>query len=465
VSSAPPQRRRPDADRGRSRFVDHDRIVGHGRRRLRRDALGIAAAALAAVDPARMLRDLLLLEDDTLHIGGEPVTLAGRDVFVVGAGKATIGMAAVLDELLGARITDGAVVVKRGQARPLRHIEVIESSHPVPDATSLAGGHRLLEIARRASPRDLVLAVVTGGSSSLAVVPAPGISLEEKILVNRLLLASGADIVSINKVRKHISAIKGGLLATACGCEIVNFSVSDVVRDPPDYFTDLTVPDGSTFAMARDVCDRYDLWEKLPRSVAERLRRADPARETPKDIAAVTTFVVASSTMLCAAAAAEAARRGYPTTVLTLELEGEARAAGRWLVDRLNEAGGAAALIAGGENTVTLPGSSVRAGAQAGGPSQEAALAAAVRLADGGPACVLCMDSDGSDGPTDAAGGLVDDLTAGEARERGLDLEAALTSHASHECLRTLGGLVVSGPTGTNVNDLKIALRPSGNTR
>ena len=153
----------------------------------------------------------------------------------------------------------------------------------MPDEESLRGGLRLLEIAGQAQPDDLVLAVVTGGSSSLAVAPADGVSLDDKVATNRLLLASGADIVSINDVRKHISRIKGGLLGAACGCTIVNLSVSDVVGDPPDYFTDLTVPDRSTFAMAQEACDRWDLWEKLPPPVAARLRRADPVRRDADD--------------------------------------------------------------------------------------------------------------------------------------------------------------------------------------
>ena len=229
-------------------FANGDTLLDHGRGRLRRDILAIAAAALAAVDPARALRALLRLEGDTLFIGDTAVPLGDRRVFVLGAGKASIGMAALLDELLGARIADGAVVVKHGQGQALRHIEVIEAAHPIPDAASLAGGRRLLAIAHAAAPQDLVLALVTGGSSALAVVPAAGISLADMIATNRLLLASGAGIVEINNVRKHLSAIKGGLLATACGCEIVNLSVSDVVGDPPDYFTDLTVADRSTFA-------------------------------------------------------------------------------------------------------------------------------------------------------------------------------------------------------------------------
>ena len=351
-------------------FVNRDTLIDHGRCDLREDALAIAAAALEAVDPVPALRSLLRRDGDTLYVGGKPFALTRRRVFVLGAGKATIGMAAVLDEVIGDHISDGAVVVKRGQMRTLPHIEVIEATHPVPDENSLKGGLRLLGIAEQAQPADIVFAVITGGSSSLVVVPAKGISLADKISTNRLLLASGADIVSINDVRKHLSRIKGGLLAKACGCTIVNLSVSDVVGDPPDYFTDLTVPDRSTFATAQEVCERLDLWRRLPAAVVERLRRADPADETPRTLDDVHTHVVADSAIMCAAAAAAARKRGYDAAVLGLGVEGEALEAGRWLATRLKTCAPGTALIAGGENTVTLPADLAGPANGKGGPSQ-----------------------------------------------------------------------------------------------
>ncbi|RPI31294.1 MAG: DUF4147 domain-containing protein [Actinomycetota bacterium] len=445
------------------RFEDAAGLTGHGRESLRRDALAIAAQALAAVDPVAAARRLLRLEGEVLHIGGNAYDLAGRDVYVLGAGKATIGLAALLDDLLGARLRAGAVVVKRGQGRPLRHIEVMEASHPVPDEDSLRAGERLLELAGQARPEDLVIAVVTGGSSALAVVPAEGLTLEDKAATNRLLLASGLDIVRMNDLRKHLSRLKGGRLAAACGCEIVNLTVSDVVGDPPDYFTDLTAADRSTFADAAAACDAAGLWERLPPAVAVHLRRADPAAETVKELPRVHDHIVATSRVMCDAAAAAARTLGYRAEVLTLELEGESAAAGRWMADRLRVAGAGAALIAGGETTVTIadaaggsPG--VPEQAALGGPSQEAALAGALGLAGGPPACLLCLDSDGSDGPTEAAGGLVDDLTAEAERAAGSDLPAALSAHHAGPALRAAGDLVVTGPTGTNVNDLRIGL-------
>ena len=504
------------------RFPGYAELIGHGRAALRADALAIAAAALAAADPVAALRELVRLEGDDLVVRGAPwvglrppaasgaagpdgaplgpdgappetiVPLKGRRVIVLGAGKATIGMAALLDELLGERIAAGCVVVKEGQARPLRHVEVLEAAHPVPDECSMAAGRRLSELAETAGPDDLVLGLVTGGSSALAVYPAEGITLADKIATNRLLLGCGADIVAINAVRKHLSRIKGGLLARACGCEIVNLTVSDVVGDPLDALTDLLVPDRSTWRDAQATCDRFGLWDRLPTAVAARLRVADPAQETPKDLPGIRTWVVADAARMCAAGQAAAGRLGYAARVIGLDLEGEAADAGRALAAAIAAAPPRTCLVAGGENTVTLaddraapgdaviapgdavagPGDAATGAAACGGPSQEAALAAAIALSaaragrrsapsrhDAEAACILCMDSDGTDGPTDAAGGLVDDLSAAAAAAAGVDLQAALAAHGAGPALEAIGDLIVTGPTGTNVNDLKIALR------
>lgn len=501
-------------DAARDRFAGHEALTGHGRTALRADALAIAAEALAAVDPVVALRDVIRIDGEQLVVRGAPwaglrppaegaaagapesrggvaaaetvIPLAGRRVVVLGAGKATIGMAAFLDDLLGDRIGAGCVVVKRGQRRDLRRIEVIEAAHPVPDEDSLAGGRRLLELATEAGPGDLVIGLVTGGSSALAALPAKGLSMADKVATNRLLLGCGADIVAINNVRKHLSRIKGGRLARACGCDIVNFTVSDVVGDPLDCLTDLLVPDRSTWRDAQVTCDRFALWDRLPEAAVARLRSADPGEETPKELPAICTWVVADAARMCAAAAAAAGRLGYAARVLGLDLEGEAAGAGRRVADEIAAAPPRTCLVAGGENTVTLPDPVVASGGGAerrqadrldadGGPSQEAALAAAQALvadpaladAPGGrmdlpearPVCLLCIDSDGTDGPTDSAGGLVDDLTAAAAAAAGIDLESALDGHVAGSALAALGDLVVTGPTGTNVNDLKVALR------
>jgi len=429
-------------------------IAALGRADLRRDAVDIAARALAAVDPVAAFSRRASLVGDTLRIDGDTYDLRDRRVVVLGAGKASVGLAAHLDRLLGARIAAGCVVVKRGQGRRLRHIEIMEAAHPVPDHTSLQGGERLLQMSASTQPDDLVIAIVTGGSSSLVVAPAEGISLADVVATTRLLLASGAQIIHVNDVRKHLCRVKGGRLAAACGCTVVNLTVSDVVGDPLDNITDPTVPDTSTFADAQRTCDSFELWDRLPGSVAAHLRRADPSDETVKQLHDVHSYVLATSEMMCAAAVEAGRTLGYASEVLTLELAGESADAGRWLAARLRGRSTPACLVTGGETTVRLAGDV----GSTGGPSQEAALAAALELEGGGPACVLCMDSDGNDGPTDAAGGLVDDLSAQRARAAGRDLSAALATHTAGAALVAMGDLFVTGPTGTNVNDLRLAL-------
>ena len=429
-------------------------IAAHGRADLRRDAVEIAARALAAADPVAAFSRRASLTGDVLRIDDDTYDLKGRRVVVLGAGKASIGLAAHVDRLLGERIAAGCVVVKRGQGRRLRHIEIMEAAHPVPDEASLRGGERLLQVAATTQPDDLVVAIVTGGSSSLVVAPAQGISLADVVATTRLLLASGAQIVHINDVRKHLCRIKGGRLAAACGCTVVNLTVSDVVGDPLDYITDPTVPDTSTFVDAQHACDTFDLWERLPGPVAAHLRRADPSDETVKDLRDVRSYVLATSQMMCAAAVEAGLDLGYASETLTLELAGESADAGRWLAAGLRDRSAPTCLITGGETTVRLADDV----GSTGGPSQEAALAAALELDGGRPACVLCMDSDGTDGPTDAAGGLVDDLSAQRARMAGLDLSAALAAHTAGDALAAMGELLVTGPTGTNVNDLRLAL-------
>jgi len=435
-------------------FRDLERLTGHGRCDLRRDALAIAAAGLAAADPAAAFTRSVTLDGNVLRVGCEAFDLSGRDVFVVGAGKATIGIAAALDGLLGSRIRDGVVAVKHGQARPLDQIEVLEAAHPVPDEGSAAAGDRLLATANMARPGDLLIAIFTGGSSALAVAPADGLTLDDKVATGQVLLASGADIVSMNNIRKHLSRLKGGRLGAACRCTILNLSVSDVVGDPPHVFTNPTVPDPSSFAAAQDACDRFGLWDELPPPVAAHLRRADPAAETVRELADVHTHVLATSATMCSAALAAALELGYAPELLTLELEGDSAAAGRLLARSAHALGPVCALVAGGETVVAL------GPAQHGlvGPSQEAAVAAAIELAGGGPACALCLDSDGSDGPTDAAGGIVDDLTVAELAAQGVGPRTALAGHATYDLLAATGNLLVTGPTGTNVNDLRLVL-------
>jgi glycerate-2-kinase len=314
----------------------------------------------------------------------------------------------------------------------------------------------MVRMARGMREADIAFCAITGGSSALAPFPVDGVTLPEKRQVHRLLLECGASIREINAVRKHLSQIKGGRLALAIfPAEIINLTVSDVTGDPYDYITCPTVPDTSTFEDARRVLTRYRLWGRMPASVVRYLREATPDLENPKDFGEhqVHTFLLVRSGEVCGAAAEAAARLGFAPRILTCEMEGDSTEEGRVFAERLAEAPAGTALVAGGETTVTLdaPGGE-------GGPNQEFALSAALGI-KGADQVVLSLDTDGTDGPTALAGALVDDSTLEKAAEIGLDPRDALHRHDVSPLLRSLQDAVVTGHTGTNVNDLKLGLR------
>ncbi len=383
-------------------------------------------------------------------------------------------MAAAVEAILGGRVTGGLVVVKYGHAAPLRRIGLIEANHPLPDAAGERGAGQMLDLLRGATGDDLVVCLLSGGGSALLPAPVPGVSLEDKIAVTGLLLRSGATIQEINAVRKHLSRVKGGRLAQAAsGARVVALILSDVLGDPLDAIASgPAAPDPTTFEDALAVVRRYQLDDRLPASVLGHLRRGAEGREreTPKPddpvFRRVQTVVVGNNEQAVAAAAARAKRLGYRTLVLTTFLEGEAREAARVfcsvarsVTSRQAPLVPPACLLAGGETTVTVRGQG------RGGRCQEFALSAA-RLIAGWPDVVVAgFGTDGTDGPTDAAGALVDGETAARARSLGLDPAGALADNDSYTFFHSLGDLLVTGPTRTNVNDVYLALIGKGALR
>jgi len=381
---------------------------------------------------------------------------------VLGAGKAGAAMAVAVEAILGARVREGFVVVKDGYRLPTARIEIAEAGHPVPDGRGLAASARLLALAESARAEDLVLFLVSGGGSALTPAPAPPITLEEKQAVTRLLLAAGATINELNAVRKHLSRFKGGLLARAAApATVLTLALSDVIGDPLDVIASgPTAPDSTTYADALAVLERRQIVDRTPSSILDRLRagaRGELA-ETPKPgdpvFARVTNLVIGNNALVVDAAAAEAARVGYRPHVLTRSLQGEARDVARELLARARALPAPACLIAGGETTVTVRGSG------RGGRCQEFALAAALELGAGEDLVVLAAGTDGTDGPTDAAGGLVDAGTVTRSRAAGLDAASALADNDAHALLTAAGDSVATGPTNTNLLDVYLILRP-----
>ena len=429
----------------------------------RQAALDIWRAALAAaVDP--LVRSALRRDGNTLTCGPRTVDLGVISrVVVLGCGKAAAAMAASVESVLGDRISGGFVVVKDGYLRPTRIVEVAEAGHPVPDRRGVAAAGRLLAMAERATSRDLVVFLVSGGGSALLPAPAPPVTLQEKQEVTRLLLAAGATIGELNAVRKHLSLLKGGQLARAAApATILTLLLSDVIGDPLDVIASgSTAPDPSTFRDALDVLTRRGVLDRVPPAVKQRLEagcRGEVA-ETPKPgdplFTGVTNLVIGNNRLVVGAAAERARALGYTAHVASTAVQGEARAVAVDLVTQGRALPPPACLIAGGETTVTVRGDG------RGGRCQEFALAAALTLEGDDDLVILAGGTDGTDGPTDAAGGIVDAGTVPRGRAAGVDPARALADNDAHTFLGAAGDLLVSGPTNTNLLDLYLVVHPA----
>ncbi len=443
---------------------NRSQLLSHGDKELRGVGLDLIDAALDAADPYEATRRLVSLHKDTLQIADLTYHLSGsRKIYVLGAGKATFPIARALEDILCDKLTDGLVVLKRGQGGSLKRIRIIEASHPIPDTSGFRGAKEVLELAQRAQEGDLVLACITGGSSALLPMPVDTVSLEDKKRVNQLLLSCGASILEINAVRKHLSKIKGGRLGQAIfPAELINLTVSDVSRDPLDCITDLTVPDTSTFRDALQTLWKYALLEKVPASVRSHLERADPDQETPKDYGQQPyhSFIILNNDSACAAAAAHAKSLGLNAMVLSTMFEGESRELGRVFAAIAEETrrsqrplSAPCVLIGGGETVVTLD----RNFAQ-GGPNQEFVVSLALALQGHENFVAVGLDTDGTDGPTHVAGAIADSSTVTSAAARKIDLSLALEEHRVLPALVDLGEVIITGQTGTNVNDLKFLI-------
>ncbi len=430
-------------------------LTDHGQSDLRRQALELAEVGLAAADGGRAVHETVRLRDGGIEIAGSFHPLPpGRKLFVLGGGKATLPVAQALEEVLGERIDAGVIVLRQGESAATRRLEVLHADHPLPSGASVRAANRVVELAAQAEAGDLVVTCFTGGRSALLSMPPPQVSFEDKLRLNQLLVGSGMPIAEINTVRKHVSLIKGGRLAEQIApARIVNLTVSDVAGDTLDVLADLTTQDTSTPADAVEVLRRHGLFDQIPESVRSHLA-SEAANSPALDDLAVETVMLVDGQRVCKAIAAHARVSGLEPEIVSTTLEGEAGEIGRYLARLATTDKSARVLLGcGGEATVRVADTAFGRG----GPNQEAAIAAALVL-DGHQAAIAFLDTDGSDGGTDAAGAICDGETAERARELDLDLGTALTSHSATEPLRALDDLIVTGPTGTNVNDLFVAV-------
>ncbi len=424
-------------------------------------------AGVHAVDPAVAVQRWVKRSGHTLTVGPRRYDLRHYQRLVaVGAGKASAHMAAALEEILGNRLTGGMVVVKYGHACATKTIAVSEAGHPVPDQAGQHAAEQLRTLISELSPKDLLVVLLSGGASSLLPAPVGGLTLTDKQRTTQLLLRSGAVIQEINTVRKHLSALKGGRLAAATQARVVSLILSDVIDDDLGTIASgPTAPDPTTYAEASHILRRHGIWNRVPARVRQYLLQGTRGLypDSPKPGAQlfrrVQNQIIGNNTAAVEAVAHEARRSGLRPLVLSTSMTGEAREAARLFGGMAREivATGRpvmrpACVIAGGEFTVVVRGNGK------GGRAQEFALAAAPEIAELPNVWVAAFGTDGTDGPTDAAGAVVDGRTVARAVSLGLDPMAAMACNDAYPFFKRIDQLIMSGPTGTNVNDLYLLI-------
>ncbi|MCP4254309.1 MAG: glycerate kinase [Candidatus Scalindua sp.] len=436
---------------------------------LRKHANEIFKHVLGTLDPEQLVKKKVSIRNSTLLVEKREYDLNNyENIYVVGGGKACAPMAKAVENLLGEKIDKGLIVVKYNHGLTLNKIETVEASHPIPDENGVRGTSNILRLLSKTGEKDLVICLISGGGSALLVQPHQEITLQDIQSTSTELLACGATIDEINRVRKHLSSIKGGQLAkAACPSTLITLILSDVVGDPMDIIASgPTVPDESTFEDAYKIIQKYSLEEKIPNSVCGLLRsgKRGEVEETPANgdkIFDNTQNVIVGSNKIALGAAEEKAKgMGYNTIVLSSLVEGESREAAKFFAAIAKEVSRTgmlvpkpACIIAGGETTVTIKGKGK------GGRNQEFALAAAIEIEGCEGVVILGAGTDGTDGPTDATGAIVDFNTCKNAREKShLNPEEFLSRNDSYNLFKKTGEHIVTGPTMTNVMDIMISL-------
>jgi glycerate 2-kinase len=440
---------------------------------MKRMAKAIFSKALTAVDPSNILKDRIRIQRDRLSIKmeGDSEKVFDLDafdkIFVVGSGKASSAMAQAIEEIFGDRLTKGVITTKYGHLLPLKKIKIIEAGHPIPDQKGYEGAKRIQRLLKESGPKDLVIFLLSGGGSALLPFPAGHIDLKEKQEVTQLLLDCGADIKEINTIRKHISMIKGGWLAKwAYPSTVIGFILSDVVGDQLDVIgSGPTVPDHSTFEEAWEILKKYDLLKEISLSIQKHLQSGKEGKveETPKPgevvFEKVYNSLIGSNILALLEAKKEAESLGLNTVILSSSIEGETREAARFhtavakeVISSGNPIPRPACILSGGETTVTIKGNGL------GGRNQEFVLAGALEINGIEKMVILSGGTDGSDGPTDATGALADHTTVQRAKTMGLNPKVYLENNDAYSFFKKLGDLLITGPTHTNVMDVRVLL-------
>ncbi|MGZ8466062.1 MAG: glycerate kinase type-2 family protein [Candidatus Binatia bacterium] len=433
---------------------------------LRLDAATIFNVAVKAGDAANAVKRDVHMSETAIEVAARsyPLVEFGR-VFIAGAGKAAMPMAQAMETLLGERLTGGIVVTPYGQAQILQKVRVIEAAHPIPDHAGLIGARLIAGIARQATVDDLIFILLSGGGSALLPYPIDGLTLADKQTVTQLLLQSGATIQEINALRRHLSQLKGGKLARmADPAQVVTLILSDVIGDRlEDIASGPTAPDPSRYADCLEIMRKYRLQESIAppaRSILERGSQGEIAETVkPNDpvFTRVHNLIIGSNRLATEAARSYAESLGYRATILSNAVQGESREVAKRHAATIKEALARpmpepACLISGGETTVTVRGDGM------GGRNQEFALAAALEIAGTAGVVVLSAGTDGIDGPTAAAGAIIDGTTVARGRAKGCDAAEFLARNDSYSYLSATGDLLITGPTHTNVMDIQLML-------
>jgi glycerate 2-kinase len=443
------------------------RTVKH-REELRQNLHAIFQAALRAVDPGEAIRTHVRRDGNWLYVADRTYDLRQYDaLYVIGVGKAGAAMVIAVEALLGDRLCGGHVIVKYGHGGPVKHVTLHEADHPIPDEAGVRATRTLLDFVNGRGPRELLICLLSGGGSALSPAPVEGITLAEKQEVTRLLLACGATIHEINALRKHISQIKGGQLARLVfPATLITLVLSDVVGDSLDVIASgPTVPDTSTFADCLEILGKYQLLATVPTAIRHHLEAgisgARPDTPKPGDaiFARTQTVIIGRNLQALEAASRQATALGYHSLILSSAIEGETREVAKVHAGIAKEVlasghpiAAPACILSGGETTVTLRGQGK------GGRNQEFALALALAIRNSPGIAAMSGGTDGTDGPTDAAGAVADWTTCARAEQCGLHPREALENNDAYPFFERLGDLLITGPTQTNVMDVRVML-------
>lgn len=432
----------------------------------RQEAIGIFLAGVESVKPDSLIKRYVSIKDDVLQIESISFNLPTiSNIYVVGAGKASASMALAIENILGPRITAGHIVTKYGHSVPLKHITLTEAGHPVPDESGLKGTDHILSIVKNADKNDLVICLISGGGSALLADVPDGSSLDDLKNLSSILLRCGADIKEMNCIRKHLSRVKGGQLARAAfPARVVSLILSDVIGDPLDVIASgPTAPDPSTFADAIEIIRKYNIENEVPGQIRRILqeglenKRQETLKESDEMFLLTSNLIIGTNLLSLATAKEKAESLGYYCQIVTNKLDGDIIDVAAKIIERVKAVKNELTrkricLLFAGEPTIRITGKGI------GGRNQHLAVLFATMAGDIPGITFLSGGTDGSDGPTDAAGAVVDAQTLDNASKLNLDMSQYIANNDSYNFFKQTGGLIITGPTQTNVMDLMVVL-------